>query len=200
MGKSNPTPRIKEAPTTRKPVDARISYLYQAATYFAGIQLDSHSAIPQPGLDPLENHHSSIASASGPVSAHSMDIDDKSVGVPTQRPSNLSAIYDESSIRILLSHMRGVSRKGQTSIPSAIKRSVCKRCNLLLLDGRNSSTRLENKSRGSKKPWANVLAVTCNSCGTTKRFPVGATRQPRRKNRPKQSKDHIYIISTTNDT
>ncbi|KAL8910839.1 MAG: hypothetical protein Q9172_007781 [Xanthocarpia lactea] len=123
MGKSKPPPRKKEAPTTRKPVDARVTYLYQAAKYFAGIKLDSHSDTTEPGLDPLENHQNSTASASGPVSVHSMDIDDKSVGVPTPGPSNLSSIYDKSSIRILLSHMRGVSRKGPTSIPSAIKRS-----------------------------------------------------------------------------
>ena len=77
--------------------------------------------------------------------------------------------------------------KSQIRLSPAIKRSLCKRCDALLVSGSDSTSRLENKSRGGKKPWADVLVVTCNSCGTVKRFPVGAKRQSKRAERPIQS-------------
>ncbi|KAI4281680.1 MAG: hypothetical protein L6R38_003498 [Xanthoria sp. 2 TBL-2021] len=202
MGKSDPAPRKgkKVAQTTRKPVDARVSYLYRAAKYFAGIRLDNQSNTTGPGLDPLENHQISTTSTSGSVPVNSMALDDQSAEVTREGSREFSSNYDKSSIRTMLSHLKGISKKGSNSVPSAIKRSICKRCNLLLIDGRNSSKRLENKSRGAKKPWADVLAVTCHSCGTAKRFPVGAKRQPRRNDRLSESKDQSNGISTTIDT
>lgn len=55
----------------------------------------------------------------------------------------------------------------------SIKRTICKRCDSLLVPGVSSTNRIENPSKGGKKPWADVLVVECNACGAVKRFPVG---------------------------
>ncbi|PSN63740.1 Rpr2-domain-containing protein [Corynespora cassiicola Philippines] len=75
------------------------------------------------------------------------------------------------------SHLQTVSRKGQVRLSADIKRTVCKSCSTLLVPGRTSTQEIENKSKGGKKPWADVLVIVCLTCGAKKRFPVGAKRQ-----------------------
>ncbi|KAK5942078.1 hypothetical protein PMZ80_006031 [Knufia obscura] len=73
--------------------------------------------------------------------------------------------------RHLLSHMKGVSRKSVIRLQKDVKRTVCKGCDQLL-DDQSSTRTVENKSKGGAKPWASVLVVKCNTCGTAKRFPT----------------------------
>jgi ribonuclease P protein subunit RPR2 len=67
--------------------------------------------------------------------------------------------------------MRGVSLKTQLRLPVEVKRSVCKRCDTLLIPEVNSTEEIRNASRGRRKPWADVRVVRCSTCGTEKRFP-----------------------------
>ena len=101
--------------------------------------------------------------------------------------ASVSSGHDEASIRglpqLLASQLRGVSLKSQIRLSQDVKRSICKICNTPLLQGKTSDTRTENLSRGSKKPWANVLVTSCRTCGTQKRFPTGATRQKKKEER-----------------
>lgn len=78
--------------------------------------------------------------------------------------------------RYLINQLKGVSRKSVIRLDRNIKRSVCKRCDELLLDGRNSARKIENMSASCSKPWADVLIVKCGTCGTSRRFPVGASQ------------------------
>ncbi|KAJ9210836.1 hypothetical protein DTO166G4_7607 [Paecilomyces variotii] len=73
--------------------------------------------------------------------------------------------------RQFISQMRGVSLKSQMRLPIEVKRSFCKRCDIILVPGFNCVERIENASRGGKKPWADVRVVRCTACGTEKRFP-----------------------------
>lgn len=68
---------------------------------------------------------------------------------------------------------RAVSQKSQIRLSQPIKRSMCKKCETLLVPGSTSREDIENLSRGKKKPWADVRVVKCEFCGTTKRFPLG---------------------------
>ncbi|KAL8671146.1 MAG: hypothetical protein Q9168_004345 [Polycauliona sp. 1 TL-2023] len=99
MAKSDPPPNNgkKGAQTTRKPVDARVSFLYQAAKYFAGVVLDSSSNVTRRELDPLEKHRASTVFASGPVPSDSKDMDDNPAEVAKKAPPQISSKYDESS-------------------------------------------------------------------------------------------------------
>ncbi|KAF2263377.1 Rpr2-domain-containing protein, partial [Lojkania enalia] len=80
----------------------------------------------------------------------------------------------------LVSHLRTVSLKGQTRLSAKLKRSMCKACNSILVLGRTSTCSVENGSKDGKKPWADVMVVECNMCGSRKRYPVGAVRQNRK--------------------
>lgn len=75
--------------------------------------------------------------------------------------------------RYLLSQLRAVSLKSQIRLSSQVKHSLCKRCNSLLLAGKTSTERIVNGSNGARKQQADVLAVQCNFCESSKRFPVG---------------------------
>ncbi|KAI9721308.1 MAG: hypothetical protein M1812_002470 [Candelaria pacifica] len=80
----------------------------------------------------------------------------------------------------LLSHLRAISLKSQIRLSGSVKRSICKCCSALLVPGQTACYQIDNSSRGSRKPWADVLVIQCNVCGTGKRYPVGATKQDRR--------------------
>jgi ribonuclease P protein subunit RPR2 len=75
------------------------------------------------------------------------------------------------------SDLQQVSRKGQLRLAIDLKRSMCKSCNTILIPGRTATQEIQNPSKGGKKPWADVLVLTCNICGGEKKFPVGAKKQ-----------------------
>lgn len=92
------------------------------------------------------------------------------------------------------SDLHTVSRKAQLRLSADLKRSMCKSCNAVLVPGHTATQVIENLSRCGKKPWADVLVVSCNRCGSQKRLPVGAKRQPKKKARLAASK-----TATTSD-
>ncbi|KAF2829708.1 Rpr2-domain-containing protein [Ophiobolus disseminans] len=91
----------------------------------------------------------------------------------------------------LCSDLQQVSRKAQLRLSVHLKRTMCKRCNTVLVPGRTATQIVENLSKGGKKPWADVLVLKCTTCGGKKKFPVGATKQPKKKDR---------IVVTEDDT
>lgn len=192
MGKLNHPGRTTGA-SISTPLDYRVAYLYHASTYLAGSKLSGRSDDQEDSLDPFRLYHKQ----QDPEGAtESMDSLVEPAEKAAQDSPRSSSAPTEPSIRLMLSHLKGISRKarkGNTRIPAGMKRSICKRCDLLLIDGHNSSRRLENKSREGKKAWANVLVVACDSCGTAKRFPVGAKRQPRKKVRSNKSKEPTNV-------
>lgn len=91
--------------------------------------------------------------------------------------------------RQYISQMRGVSLKSQLRLPVDVKRSLCKRCEILLVPGFNCTETIENRSRDGKKPWADVLVVRCTACGTVKRFPQNAKRSKKLSERRKEAEE-----------
>lgn len=97
--------------------------------------------------------------------------------------------------RYFAAQMRATSRKSQVRIAQDMKRSTCKRCDARLDTTNDYTEVLENPSRNGRKPWTAVRVITCNACGTPKRFPVGATRQMRKSERLKQQKKAVEHAS-----
>jgi ribonuclease P protein subunit RPR2 len=85
--------------------------------------------------------------------------------------------------RRLTSDLRAVSLKAQQRMSPAMKRSICKSCDTLLVDGSTCTSQIENTSKGGRKPWADTLIRQCNTCGTFRRYPMAAERQRRRPQR-----------------
>jgi ribonuclease P protein subunit RPR2 len=79
----------------------------------------------------------------------------------------------EDLSKFYVSHLRSIAKKNVLRLDPAVKRTICKRCEALLIPGVSCRERIENQSKGGKKRWADVLVVECNTCGTVKRFPVG---------------------------
>lgn len=97
----------------------------------------------------------------------------------------------------LASHLRAVSLKGQARLSSDMKRAICKSCNAVMIPGQTSTHVLENTSKGGKKPWADVMVIQCSVCCTTKRFPVGATRQQRKAKRDQRKETEAKQKATS---
>jgi len=72
----------------------------------------------------------------------------------------------------LASQLMTIGRKGPLRIAPSIKRSICKRCKVVLRPGSTSAVSLENKSIDGNKPHADVLLVACLACGMQKRYPL----------------------------
>ncbi|KAF2149634.1 RNAse P, Rpr2/Rpp21 subunit, partial [Myriangium duriaei CBS 260.36] len=106
-------------------------------------------------------------------------------------PNESSSSKDDASPKhyntglpvVLASHLHTVAKRGQIRVDANVKRGFCKTCATPLLEGKTSATRVENASKQSKKPWADVETITCLRCGTKKRFPVKAQRQKKKSQR-----------------
>jgi ribonuclease P protein subunit RPR2 len=91
--------------------------------------------------------------------------------------------------RQLAAQTRAVSMKAQLRLPRETKRALCKRCDTLLVPETTCTEFVENKSRGGKKPCADVFVVKCRTCGTAKRFPQGHKRSMKLVERQTMQKD-----------
>ena len=143
----------------QKHLHARISFLQQAATYL--LNNDESRAGLRTGLDPkLEGN-----------ALHGLSEED---GSPWNSVAQREAC-------VLTTQVRAVSHKSQIHLSSDVKRTLCKRCNMLLKPGDTSTSVIENASRNRSKPWANTLVIGCHFCGTRKRFPIGKDRARQQK-------------------
>ncbi|KAI1379836.1 Rpr2-domain-containing protein [Hypoxylon crocopeplum] len=149
-----------------RPIYSRISYLYQAAAYMANCSEPEVSAtVNQDARDTAEE---ALAQ-------------DKQISCTSHAKQALS--------RRFVTDLRSASLKSQIRLSPTMKHTICRFCDTLLVEGQTSSSMVENKSKGGKKPWADVLVVKCHTCQGVKRFPVQAPRQKRRAIREKESKE-----------
>jgi ribonuclease P protein subunit RPR2 len=155
MGKGKSAPGVQG-----RPIYSRASYLYQAAAY-----LEGQAARTSPGKSSADK-----AQPEGPDPGPSTQSENE-----TQALKNLS--------RQLLSDMRSVTLKAQIRQTSTIKRTICKYCDTLQIEGKTAISTVENQSREGRKPWADVLVIRCKSCSNVKRYPVSAARQKRKSQR-----------------
>ncbi|KAK7528400.1 RNAse P Rpr2/Rpp21/SNM1 subunit domain-containing protein [Phyllosticta citriasiana] len=158
-------------PVPNKHLHSRISYLYQAACHLSA--QDS----PDAGSGKAQEIDAKLSSADNQFSTST---DDKSQDMSWL---SRSAAFPPGLSHYLVSHLQSVSRKAQIRLSQNVKHFICKRCSTVLIPGKTSTSRIENLSRGGRKPWADVLVIKCEVCETQKRFPVGAKRQPRKKDR-----------------
>jgi ribonuclease P protein subunit RPR2 len=161
MSKKTATPKPPKARQGPKHIQARLSYLHRAAQYLAEQQAQNQ------GKDAAQDSTTSTASKPDTLGNQTSNRPSPSLGNPHR----------------LVSDLRSISRKTNARVPPEVKHSFCKVCDAALVDGWTSVKRVENASRDQKKPWADVLMIQCQTCGTLKRFPVGAKRQPKKAER-----------------
>jgi ribonuclease P protein subunit RPR2 len=149
---------------TNKHTYSRISYLYQAATHLA------------------------LSTSHGKPTGHEGETKDREEHAMESSQKSASS---HKIARSFLRDLRAVSLKAQISLGTTIKQSVCKGCDGLLVDGQTCSAVVENESKGARKPWADMLVLTCLVCGYKKRVPVNAPRQKRRALRTKKQAEDV---------
>ncbi len=154
----------KDAKVPNKHLHSRISYLYQAANYLTRVS-ESTLAVQHAGDNTEVKNDQSV-----------------------QQKATKPFVEASSLSRHLNSHLRAISLRSQIRLTPVFKNTICKRCDTVLIPESTSISRLENKSRGGKKPWADVLVVACKACGHVKRYPVGAKRQRSRTERANETK------------
>ncbi|ORY67367.1 RNAse P Rpr2/Rpp21/SNM1 subunit domain-containing protein [Pseudomassariella vexata] len=151
-----------------RPIYSRLSYLYQAAAHLGSASNDQK--IDATTKQALEDGAHSTASQTQKSESH----------------------VKQAMARNLLKELRAISHKTQIRISPAIKHTICKSCDTLLVEGDTCTSTVENKSKGGKKPWADVLVVKCKTCGGVKRFPVQAPRQKRRPHREAKAQEEQH--------
>lgn len=68
-----------------------------------------------------------------------------------------------------------VSKRTVLKLLPHLKRSMCKKCNSILIPGLTMSMVVENDLKKQSEK-ADVLVFTCNGCSESKRFPIGKCR------------------------
>ncbi|EKV10032.1 RNAse P, Rpr2/Rpp21 subunit [Penicillium digitatum] len=185
MAKAKGKKEVKNSKNSQSHIRARLDYLHQAAAYFQG-----KSTLAQGQNAKVQsNEHTSVASH--------VDLGDIGHTVDTQRQVwSMTQKKTQEPLRnisrVCVSHLRAVAMKTQMRLPVTLKRSVCKRCDTILMPGVTCSHETRNASRGGKKPWADVLVVRCLSCGTEKRFPRTEKRGKKLVERRKE-KDLAFL-------
>ena len=177
----------------QKHLHSRISYLYQAATYLAQVadQPRARTSYANDAIEKQSNPSGEIQYAVATLEAAS----DSTSSIETERRISKFGCDDDRiskdfvHSRQLVTHLRAVSLRGPIRLSPAVKHRMCKHCDILLITGSTSTSYIENKSRGGRKAWADVLVTTCTACGTSKRIPVGAKRPLRRHSRIGKAQD-----------
>jgi ribonuclease P protein subunit RPR2 len=172
-GKSNGKPKAGPLKYPRHQAQARMSFLFQAARYLSEL----------PDAVKESASHGTEQKVKADISRNSST---KREVTDTKHPeASATEISDDTSLlktyalpAYLANHMFSVGLKSHAKLDRDEKRRICKRCKCFLIEGKTSTTMVENKSRGSKKPWADVTVVCCIACGMQKRYPVG-TKKPR---------------------
>lgn len=184
-GKSTKT--TKGTGITQRHLHSRISYLYQAAIYLenATTKVEDRSSRTSTATkhNLVRSDDAGKSNAPANLECHVLPTEaDQSKPEASDhhvRSQKHSQAMQASSAEThhLLTSMRSISQKSQIRLSQSIKRSVCRRCNGLLL--LNSTAEMENLSRGGRKAWADVLVVRCCRCGFLKRYPVGMEGEQR---------------------
>ena len=187
--------KTQKGPAQRH-LHSRISYLYQAATHLARsvdqlqVRSDCLKIEAEEQSKPDEELQCAVTSSKA--------VSD--LGLPTPHTEMVNRVRKIcthsdrhfgklSHSRQLVAHLRAISLKSQIRLSPAMKHTICKRCDSLLIPGFTCTSYMENNSRGGRKPWADVLVTTCTACGTAKRVPMGAKRQLPREPRTGESRN-----------
>ena len=177
MGKANKKTAMGPS---QKHLYSRISFLHQAASYLSSVTDDAQGkkAIFTNGDQAEKNEKTASTGTAGNPKNQAPHFSKE----PGQANSTSPFCKPTSPAlsRLYASQSRTIARKATIRLTPDMKRSICKTCDSILLPGTTSSTFVENLSRSGRKPWADMLVITCNACGAVKRFPVGAKRQRRK--------------------
>jgi ribonuclease P protein subunit RPR2 len=182
-----------------KHLHARISFLHQAATYLTGhqelfTQANQTQADGSEGKEPINRPATDTAAQGTPNASRSSSSKHNVISVEKPSSGGLP-LY-------LSSHLNQVARKSQIRLAPEVKHSICKRCGTIQVEGEACTKFTENLSKGGTKRDADVLIQECKVCGAKKRWPVGAQRRRKKRERKMSKvdgKDQVQVDSGAMD-
>ncbi|KAK0729802.1 RNAse P Rpr2/Rpp21/SNM1 subunit domain-containing protein [Lasiosphaeris hirsuta] len=137
---------------------SRVSFLHQAAAFLSS---SSPRQVRLPQQPPRNSNECNATAAPGSATA-------------------TTTAAAEGMARCLATDLRSVSLKTRIRLTPDMKQTMCKFCDSILIEGQSVTSTVENRSRGGRKSWADVLVRKCHACGRERRYPVSAAR-PKRK-------------------
>ncbi|KAL2020957.1 hypothetical protein VTK56DRAFT_7731 [Thermocarpiscus australiensis] len=150
---------------------SRISFLQQAAVFLSTVR-------PEPPTG-----GAAVVTAADPIRAQPVFSGNRSHSDSGPAGDASVSAPLEGLSRRLATDMRAVSLKTRIRLKPAVKQTVCKFCDSVLIEGESCTSTIENKSKRAKKPWADILVRKCHTCGRERRYPVSALRQKRKTER-----------------
>ncbi|KAI0779479.1 Rpr2-domain-containing protein [Fomes fomentarius] len=139
MGKKDRNQEPSLNNVANRDIIQRINFLYQASTYLNTV------AQPTP-LNHGQAHHKGKEKKRNAI----------------RHPQNTSELS-----RSYVSTMRIVGQKAMVRMDPSIKRTLCKKCDTILIPGSTSSVRVKTLRVHEK-----VITYTCHTCGTVRRIPA----------------------------
>ena len=195
---SKPDSRNSTTKVANRHTYARISYLYQASNYLSSV---SGSGTGEFAPQTLIEHASSLVRSKPDPLVKTATVDDAAgdMKLPETMSPNANQPHCQNLAAYLASHIRTIGLKSKTKVSREVKRTICKRCSSVLIPGKTSKVRMQNLSKKSKKPWADMLIVQCNLCTMEKRYPIGMERhakQAKRETRRKKNTANRKNVET----
>lgn len=172
---------------------ARLDYLHKAAVYLQSTAISSEQQQTQRGSNGRSTGDEKVDIRSNSLQTEPLYLDGNAVAATTEKGLDSVKQTQQAKLghlpnasRAYISQLRGISLKTQLRLPQEVKRSICKRCDALLVPGVNCTQEVRNASREGKKPWADVRVVRCTTCDTERRYPQTDRRSKKLGERRKE--------------
>ncbi|GAA5934672.1 ribonuclease P protein subunit RPR2 [Sporobolomyces koalae] len=171
----------------------RLSYLYQASVLLDNAGLASHvrpnkRRVPNDQdatLEPRRTRHQAVRDEASEAEAQTdqaeeprrADLDSNKLRAATPVNDDTAAVlFGKSKKRVesfkpisrhLVRMMKEVAKKATVRMDPAVKRTLCKHCDAVLVPGVSSSVRIK-----PSRPHAHLVVYTCSACLAQRRFPA----------------------------
>lgn len=185
---------------TQSHIQARIAYLSNAATLLQAAATPANAKKITSEKKPEFDNQNDTASSKQPMPSQEEEKEEEHDEQQQQLPTPIPKQKGQISYlaRQYTAQFRAISLKSLLRLDRQTKRSVCKRCDTMLIPGSTCWEVVENKSRGKKKPWADVRVVRCGFCGTPKRYPLQASRRSLKLVERRKARSEVKDETTAN--
>ncbi|GLB36969.1 putative rpr2-domain-containing protein [Lyophyllum shimeji] len=162
MAKKNKDEVPTASSVANRDIIQRLNFLYQASVYLNTVPSDR----PEGVSDALAG-----SSTSQNVTTSGLDKQQKRGKKEKGRKNAVKRAVTASDLaRTYVATMKSVGQKTTVKIDPAVKRTLCKGCNMTLVPGATASVRVKNSP-----VHGHIMVYTCSGCHTARRIPAPPT-------------------------
>ncbi|OCH93759.1 Rpr2-domain-containing protein [Obba rivulosa] len=166
MGKKNKehTPVVNLNSVTNRDIIQRMNFLYQASAYLNSIS-------PARGPQPSESRIKSLPAQDDTGSSQAQPSAGKQKRLEKLRMRHPTTAHELA--RSYVKSMRSIGQKTTVKMDPAVKRTLCRKCDVVLIPGATATVRVKTSSS-----HGHIMCYTCMSCKTTRRIPAPPILDP----------------------